>query len=57
VKATIAGKTVLPKRGPWKLSPVFRGVAVLRVLVVVEGSDDDEVSNELPTAGYVEVGR
>ena len=55
----MAGKTVVPKRGPWKLSTVFRGVVVPRVnvLVVVGGSDSDEVSDGFLTAKYVEVGR
>lgn len=58
--ATIAGMTVVPKWGPWKLSPVFCGVVVpgVNMLVVVAGgNDDDEVSDGFITGGCVGVRR
>jgi len=50
---TIAGKTVLPKRGPGKGTPVFCEVLV----VVAGGDDDDKVPVRFITAGNVGVGR
>lgn len=59
VIATIAGVIVVPKRGPWKLSPVFCGVVVpgVNMLVVVGSNDDDEVSDGFITGGFVGVRR